>query len=431
VKKFFKKVAALSLVAFLLAIILLPWQDVRAASRDCDSNALIYCGTLTVNELNTKLANGTGKSYQSAGELQNLFSYYGIRSADFGRLVDGYVTNDNRVIVNNQTVGTNVYTMGRSYMSGSVRQNQFPYPIYLRHPSVSFRSVSISAFVLMNPDNTFAYAILKSCGNIVPGVTYVPPTPQEIPTYRIYGLKWLDVDGDGTRDTEEPTYPGVTFRLTGNGVDRTAVSDSTGYARFSGLLAGTYTLTETVPTGYRATTPTTRTIVASGATGSEFGHQFGNQLIPSPEGSLQIFKFNDINGNKIQDSGEPSISGWKFRVVGPDDKEFELTTDANGYARRDDLEPGLYTVTEILEKDWSATTDMSLHKEVSDGQVTTYVFGNRLYTPPVTPPKGGGDTLPVSGPVAVATMAGSAALFSGSAVAWARSKKRFMKSFRK
>lgn len=429
-KTFFKKVAALSLVAFLFAIILIPWQDVRAESRDCDSNALVYCGTLTVNELNTKLANGTGRSYQSAGELQSLFAYYGIRSSDFGRLVDGYVTNDNRVIVNNQTVGTNVYTMGRSYIAGSTKQTQFPYPIYLRHPSVSFLSKSISAFVLMNPDNTFAYAILKSCGNIVPGVTYVTP---QAPEYRLYALKWVDLNGNGNWEKDEPRKTGVTFRLTGNGLNKTAVTDSMGYAWFFGIPAGSYTITESVPANFQATTPVSQTVVAQGETGSRIGATFGNKPIATVQakGSLQIFKFNDINGNKVQDEGEPSISGWKFRVVGPDDKEFELTTDATGYARRDDLNPGLYTVTEILEKDWSATTDMSLHKEVSDGQVTTYVFGNRLYAPPVTPPKGGEDTLPVSGPVAVATMAGSAALFSGSAVAWARSKKRFMKSFRK
>jgi hypothetical protein len=427
-KTYSKKIAALLAAVFLLGFFLTPWNNLLAASRDCDANALIYCGTLTKDELSTKLANGTGRSYQSAAELKGLFGYYGIKSTDIGKLVDGYVTNDNKVVVNNKTVGTNVYTMGRSYMTGSVKQNQFPYPIYLRHPSVSFVSKTISAFVLMNPDGTFAYAILKSCGNIVPGVTY---KPQATSVYRIYALKWLDIDGDGVRDTSEPKHSGVTFTLTGNGVNKTALTDSTGYARFSNLLAGTYTLTETVPNGYRATTAISRVVTVSGTNGAEFGHEFGNQLIPSPKGSIQVYKFNDINGNRVQDGDEPAISGWKFKVLGPNNNEFELTTAEDGYARKDNLAPGTYTVTEVLEAGWSATTDLSLHQEVKDGVVTTYIFGNRLYKTPTETPKGGGDTLPVSGPVAVATMAGSAALFSGSAVAWARSKKRFMKSFRK
>lgn len=424
---YLKKLAALSLAAFLFSVFLMPMGDVTAAARDCDSNALIYCGTLNMDELVGKLANGTGKTYQSHSELKQLFDYYGITGEDFPSLKDGYITSDNRVVVDGQTVATGIYTMGRSYMAGSAKQNQFPYPIYLRHPSVSFRSSQIAAFVSLHPDKTLKYAILKSCGNIVPGFPY---QPQITPKYEIYALKWFDIDGDGTRDSGEPLYPGVSFTLNGNNVHLTKVTDNSGYARFTGLNAGTYTLTETVPSGYRATTAITRTVTATGPNGTVYGNEFGNQIVPPLRGGLQVFKFNDINGNRVQDNREPAISGWHFRVVGPNGAEFELVTGDNGYARRDDLNPGTYTVTEILEKDWSATTDLSLHREVTNGNITTYIFGNRLFKPPVTP-KGGGDTLPVSGPVAVATMAGSAALFSGSAVAWARSKKRFLHSFRK
>lgn len=424
-----KRVAAVTVMAFMISLFIFPLTMISAASRDCDSNALIYCGTLTVDELSSKLSNGTGKSYQSAAELQKLFSYYGIGTSDFGSLRSGYVTNDNRVVLDGQTIKTNVYTMGRSYMPGSTKLTQFPYPVYLRHPSVSFRSSQISAFIKLNPDNTMAYAILKSCGNIVPGEVYVRP---QTPEYRLYALKWLDLNGNGKWESDEPRHPGVTFRISGNNISKTAVTDSMGYAWFYGIPAGTYTITEVVPNNFEPTTPTTRTVLATGESGSRIGVTFGNKPITEEEetGELRVFKFNDINGNKVQDNEEPAISGWNFRVAGPNNSSFELTTDANGYASRSDLDPGIYTVTEVLEDGWSVTTDLSLHRDVRAGAVTTYIFGNRLYSPPSNP-KGGGDTLPVSGPVAVATMAGSAALFSGSAVAWARSKKKFLHSFRK
>jgi hypothetical protein len=416
------------MMVFLLGFIFWPTAPIQAFSRDCDDNAVIYCGAESRTELKEKLTKGTGKKYQSASELQRLFSYYKISLNDINNLSSGYVTNDNRVVVGGKTVGRNVYSMGRSYMAGSVKQNQFPYPIYLRHPSVSFRSATIAAYVKMNPNGTFAYAIIKSCGNIVPGVVY---TPQAAPTYRIYALKWLDTNGNGTRETDEPKIPGVSFTLTGNNVNKTAVTDSTGYAWFTGVLGGTYNITESVPSGYRATTATTRTVTASGVTGGEFGGEFGNQLIPPADNTvaLRVYKFNDINGNAHQDGEEPSIAGWKFNVTGPNNVSFQLTTGANGYASRDGLAPGVYTVTEVLEKGWTATTNQSLQHNIASGSVYTYIFGNQFYKAPTK--SGGGEKLPSTGPIAVAAMAFSSAIFSGVAVAWARSKKKFQKAFRK
>lgn len=527
--KLFKKFAAVSAMALLvMGIFVYPIQKANALGRDCDSNAIIYCGVLNKTELYNALNKGTGRQYQSSAELKNLFGTYGIYTKDFEspNLVEGYVTRDNHVVVPGRTIsnGSNVYSMGRSYMTGSTRLTQFPYPVYLRHPSVSFRSDSIPAYVMLNPDGTFAYAIIKSCGNIVPGRLY---KASATPAYILYALKWLDSDADGHWDANEGRHGGVTFRLTGNGVNRTAVTDYMGYAWFYGLPAGTYTLTETVPNGYFPTTAATQTVVAAGASGSRIGKVFGNapyrkltvwkfedlnrdshkqasenfipnwtfditgprgyrstvnttanggitltRLVPGtytvtersqngweattrtiqtadlvsgdkslyygnvrftePEyAALTVYKYHDRDGDRVQDGNEERLSGWRFRVTGPNTDTI-LTTDAQGVASLNHLDPGHYTVTEILTTGWRNTTGLSVTRDIPAGSTATYVYGNRRVTERRTP---GGEIkptkLPTSGPAEEAAMAFGTVSFSGVALAWARSKKRLLGAFRK
>jgi len=164
-----------SVVAVALSV-LVTAPALAAGGRDYDSNAIIYGGAYTISELNSKLNNGTGKVYQSSSQLKALFAAYGIKQSDFGQLKDGYVNKKNQVVVNGKVVASNVYTMGRHNIAGSTANTRFGYPLYLRHPSVSFVSDNLPAYVSMNYDGSYAYAILKPCGNIVvgPGVKVKP-----------------------------------------------------------------------------------------------------------------------------------------------------------------------------------------------------------------------------------------------------------------
>lgn len=79
--------------------------------------------------------------------------------------------------------------------------------------------------------------------------------------------KVYDRDGDGQVDDGEPPVPGWTFELSGTDVSGDAIgpllqtTDASGCTRFSDLLPGTYTVTETIPAG--------GAWVASGATSQE------------------------------------------------------------------------------------------------------------------------------------------------------------------
>ena len=70
------------------------------------------------------------------------------------------------------------------------------------------------------------------------------------------GFVYVDADDDGVFDTGETPIPNVTVTLTGtdiNGatVNRTATTKSDGSYLFDNLVAGTYTVTETQPAGFR------------------------------------------------------------------------------------------------------------------------------------------------------------------------------------
>lgn len=150
------------------------------------------------------------------------------------------------------------------------------------------------------------------------------------------------------------------------------------------------------------------------------------------EARIRIIKFNDMNGDGDQDSGEGNLAGWQFRVSGPSyDQTF--TTDASGTVMITGLAAGRYTVTEVSKEGWENTTGLSLAKDVALGETAEYRFGNRQVTPPETPETPGGEitTLPSSGPVEMAGMFVGSLSISGGALAYLRSKKQLKDAYRK
>jgi len=71
-------------------------------------------------------------------------------------------------------------------------------------------------------------------------------------------------------------------------------------------------------------------------------------------------KFNDSNGNGVQDLGEEDLSGWTMELYGGDDCTGDLlatgVTDSNGNVIFEDLVPGTYSVKEELKSGWQVTT---------------------------------------------------------------------------
>jgi hypothetical protein len=154
-----------------------------SVTRNCDDNAVIYCGALTTAELQQR--------YGNAG-VATIYSYFGITAKDIQDInsiaVVGSVTKAGLVIVNGKTVATGALTVGRQDISGSRHEDVNGVNFYIRAPAVSFLSDSIPAYVAFNDSGQFIFAILGSCGNAA-SATAVPqsspkptPTPTPMPT---------------------------------------------------------------------------------------------------------------------------------------------------------------------------------------------------------------------------------------------------------
>ncbi len=138
----------------------------NASGADCDGNAVMYCGGYDAATIQSKYT----------GDIPALYNYFGITNdmvQNLGSAKAGYVTSDNRVVVDGRTVAVDVTTAGRQYMAGSTRV-PVAGTFYERPPSVSFRSSQIAAFVILDAQGRFVAAIIKSCGNPVHGKNTVP-----------------------------------------------------------------------------------------------------------------------------------------------------------------------------------------------------------------------------------------------------------------
>jgi hypothetical protein len=246
--KLIKFGAILSTILMALGFLFMPTLTTSGSARDCDGNAVIYCGAYSTSELNKKITEGTGEANQSGKQLTDLFAKYGYTTNMVGSLKNGRVTNDNKVYIGEEIVKTNVQSMGRHKTTHSVDVPGISYPLWLRHPAESFLSHSIDAYVLLNYDGSFRMAIIKSCGNIVPGEIKERPLEQR---YNLEVRKWNDINGDNQRQVAEPYLSGWSFRVTGPNTDTVITTNNTGSAKLGNLLRGTYNIDEVSISGIR------------------------------------------------------------------------------------------------------------------------------------------------------------------------------------
>ncbi|MEU5694314.1 SdrD B-like domain-containing protein [Actinosynnema sp. NPDC020468] len=163
------------------------------------------------------------------------------------------------------------------------------------------------------------------------------------------GSVFEDLDNDGVRDSGEPGIPNAVVQLTGEDATGAAVSLSTttgadGSYTFTGLLGGTYTVTETTPAGYLDGKDAVGT---SGGTVTGPDSVVGIALEPGADATgytFGEFKGASLAGRVVDDAGNP-VAGVTITVTGPDGPVTKVT-GADGTYSFTDLAPGVYTVAE-------------------------------------------------------------------------------------
>jgi serine-aspartate repeat-containing protein C/D/E len=236
-------------------------------------------------------------------------------------------------------------------------------------------------------------------GTLAPGgsfLTAVFGNFRGVLTGTISGLKFLDVNGNGAQDPGEGPQAGVTFTISGptGFTPRTAVSAADGRFTFQNVPFGTYTVTETVPSGFRQTAPPapgTVTVTLSVLATTASNPLFGNQPLVQPA-SISGTKFLDANGNGVRDPGETGTGGVTIRLQGTTPGTgtgVQTVTAADGSFTFTGLAAGAYVVSEVVPAGFVQTlpggngnVTVNLAAGENRGGI---LFGNRLAPVGVTP----------------------------------------------
>ena len=179
----------------------------------------------------------------------------------------------------------------------------------------------------------------------------------------VSGYVYEDFGNDGVRGAGEPALAGVTITLTGvdnlgHAVSASTVTDAAGFYAFTGLAAGTYTVTESQPGAYLDGKDTagsnggstavndviSNVVLAAGdnSVNNNFGELVGAQI----RGTV----FCDDNNDGTQQAGEVGLGGVTVNLSGMNDRGIAVSastvTAADGSYIFVGLRPGTYSVTE-------------------------------------------------------------------------------------
>lgn len=136
--------------------------------------------------------------------------------------------------------------------------------------------------------------------------------------------KFYDANVNGFQDYNEPGMQGVVFTLCGD-ASATVTTDANGKASFAGLATGSYTVSESMPAGYYATTPTTKNIELAISAKMEVGN-----VCLGPGGLKGMGFWMSKNGRDVMmDYGtmEPELQSLRtFYLRNADGSDFDPMT---------------------------------------------------------------------------------------------------------
>ncbi|MDI6804396.1 MAG: M20/M25/M40 family metallo-hydrolase [Bacteroidota bacterium] len=191
---------------------------------------------------------------------------------------------------------------------------------------------------------------VRSNGEIIKYFEYEAPQVGSIA-----GMKFNDLNGNGTRDAGEPGLANWKIYIASTTVDSTLTNESGNYS-FTNLSPATYTVSEQLQTGWLQTAPVGGTYSLAVSSGLNLvGINFGNFRL----GQISGVKFDDMNGNGIWDQGEIPLGGWTINLAGPVSNS--VITDQSGYFEFVNLLAGNYTITETAQVGWLRTYPATSH----------------------------------------------------------------------
>lgn len=178
--------------------------------------------------------------------------------------------------------------------------------------------------------------------------------------------KFDDLNRNGVQDPGEPGVSGIVLQVSGANLTTTLTTGPDGMASVVVPL-GTYTVVEQPQDG---TTLITQTVTVTEGHTADLSFAIGKA-----RGKLCLKTFDDSNGNRVRDAGEPGLSAFVFQVIATGAATL-LMTDSDGMVCSD-MPVGKYTVVEQPQGGWIATTPKSQTITVNADQTATALFGSR------------------------------------------------------
>ncbi len=183
-------------------------------------------------------------------------------------------------------------------------------------------------------------AVLATLLPCVSALAAPPPYGQSIG-----GTVFCDFNRDGIQETGEPGLAGVKVTLTGVNVTATAFTDANGNYLFDELKTGKYTVTvdpTTAPPGCNIILPNCP--LSFKGTLHRGQALLGVDFCFGTNGTIGDTVFCDLNGDGMQENGEPGLEGVKVTLTGNGMTQTEFTNSTGTYLFTG-LPPGTYTVT--------------------------------------------------------------------------------------
>ena len=219
-----------------------------------------------------------------------------------------------------------------------------------------------------NPQTGWAHLVSLDAGELDPTID-AGIFPSDPPA-ALGNLVWFDTDKDGVQDGDELGVAGVLvtlYREDGSIVD-SMVTDADGLSLFENLLPGNYYVGFTTPAAYGITTidalgETGNDQTTGGTTDSDADLVTGRTAVtnliagerdltwdlgltlPEPPASLGDYVWIDLDGDGVQEEGEPPLAGVEVTLYSAEGTPLSTTTtDENGYYRVSSLPDGSYYV---------------------------------------------------------------------------------------
>lgn len=353
------------------------------------------------DDFGQKTANGSDNIVLTGSQLTPYIGTGQVQVTEAAQATSN-ATGGGNIVVNAVSTGQATITVTYKYIpSNSLQPGNYTIVETQEPPGYYPGKNSSNGVVLNNPPGIEVIPVTVTNGN-APGNDF-----GKLKGSSLAGTVYYDANDDGSFDSGDQGLSGVTVTLSGTtaggtAVNQTATTDSNGNYTFTGLQQGTYTVTETPPSGYLDGAVTVGT--AGGTQGTEQVDNIQlNQGVNATNynfgelkgGSLAGFVYLDANNDGVMDTGDSGIGNVALTLSGTDDHgnpvSAQATSNSTGAYSFNGLRPGNYTITETPPSGYIDGTDnpgslggTAGHDVISAIQLgmgqagTQYNFGERL-----------------------------------------------------